>query len=272
MPEYGTYCSLNRMKRALGITDTVDDSELLSKLESVSRWIDDYCHRWFYIVESTRYFTAVSRDVVLIDDLIAIVSLATDPSADRAYTDTWAAADYDLEPYNSYPKEAIHTSPMSDYCFRVGLAKGVKIVGSWGYGDGTSSPWKAAGANVTCTDSGTTLTLSAVGDLSAGQVIMVGTEQMYLTAVTGGASPTAIAVRGVNGTTAAAHNAAAASINTYPKPIEEAAIIQTSRIFRRKDAPFGIIGAADVGSQVVIGQLDPDVKQNIRPYRRIEGA
>lgn len=47
---------------------------------------------------------------------------------------------------------------------------------------------------------------------------------------------------------------------TTPKLIEEACIVQSARLFRRKDAPFGVTGAPEVGQLTVIPRIDPDVK------------
>lgn len=48
--------------------------------------------------------------------------------------------------------------------------------------------------------------------------------------------------------------------SAIPDAIEEACILQTTRIFRRKDAPFGVTGSADMGQVLAIARLDPDVR------------
>jgi hypothetical protein len=53
-----------------------------------------------------------------------------------------------------------------------------------------------------------------------------------------------------------------------PPPVHEACLIQASRIFKRKDTPFGISGSPEMG-QMRIGRLDPDVKEFLDPYRHI---
>jgi len=57
--------------------------------------------------------------------------------------------------------------------------------------------------------------------------------------------------------------------SNIPKPIVEACIIQAVRIFKRKDAPFGVMGSAEMGNIMVIAKLDPDVKLFLDPYKRI---
>lgn len=55
---------------------------------------------------------------------------------------------------------------------------------------------------------------------------------------------------------------------TVPDEIREATIIQSVRIFRRGDAPFGVTGSAEMGQSVVIARLDPDVRAMLAHYRK----
>lgn len=56
---------------------------------------------------------------------------------------------------------------------------------------------------------------------------------------------------------------------TVPDTIKTATLIQASRIFKRKDSPFGIAGSPDMGSeQRLLAKLDPDVAVMCREYRR----
>jgi hypothetical protein len=53
-----------------------------------------------------------------------------------------------------------------------------------------------------------------------------------------------------------------------PPPVREACLIQAYRIFKRKDAPFGISGSPEMG-MMRIGRLDPDVLWLLDPYRNL---
>lgn len=55
--------------------------------------------------------------------------------------------------------------------------------------------------------------------------------------------------------------------NAVPKSVAEACLIQSARLFKRKDAPFGVTGAAEMGQLQVIPRLDPDVRLLLEPYR-----
>lgn len=275
--------------QGIATADTVDDALLLARLETASRWIDDHCRRRFYVVTATRYFTPKDGYRLLVDDLLAVTSLKTDEDADRVYEKTWATTDYDLEPYNGWPKLVIATTPRGQYSFpagghygfqqgiiagRHGVAKSVEITGEWGYGNGFgATPYRASGATVTVGDAtNTTVTVSDQALLAVGQLILVESERMYVTALTDGPPDTATVERGVNGSTAAAHAAAPAYIYQYPKSIRDACMIQAARLHKRKEAPFGVAGVSDMGTAVVIGKLDPDLRTHIEFYVRREAV
>jgi hypothetical protein len=103
-------------------------------------------------------------------------------------------------------------------------------------------------------------------NLSAGQTIKIENELMYLTSVI---VNTLTVVRGVNGTTAAAHAAAAISITAYPQPIVLACLMQVGRLYRRRDSNFATaISNPITGSYDLYKGLDPDVQQALSGYMR----
>ena len=55
-----------------------------------------------------------------------------------------------------------------------------------------------------------------------------------------------------------------------PAPVVRACIIQTMRLYKRKDAPFGVVGStsAEMGQLMVIPKLDPDVKFLLDAYKK----
>lgn len=53
-----------------------------------------------------------------------------------------------------------------------------------------------------------------------------------------------------------------------PAAITQACLIQSVRIFKRKDAPYGVLGSADMGTLQVIPKLDPDVALIVNNYRK----
>lgn len=189
------YCTLANARGRLSITssgDTTDDTKIENIVMAVSRTIDNYTGRHFYVdaADATRYFTAEWDDLLECGDLVSVTTVKTD-DGNRTYSTTWAATDYDLTPFDAddwgQPFTAIEVSPNGRYAFPVGLAKGVQVIGKWG--------WSAV-----------------------------------------------------------------------PTPIEEACLLQTERLFKRKDAIFGVMGASGMGQMIVIPKLDPDVELLLRGY------
>jgi len=134
-----TYASVSSLKARVGITDAVDDTVLGAVLEAVSRGIDNYCGRIFYLTAAAtvRTYTPLHSDTVLIDDCVALTAVVTDADGDRTYEDTWTATDYDLLPENAStdgkPYTEIAVTPDGDYSFPVGIRKGLKLTGTWGW-------------------------------------------------------------------------------------------------------------------------------------------
>lgn len=57
---------------------------------------------------------------------------------------------------------------------------------------------------------------------------------------------------------------------TVPVPVKQACLLQASRFFKRRDAPFGVAGSPDLGSEIrLLAKVDPDVAVVLTPYRRI---
>lgn len=195
------YTTLALLRARLGFasTDTIDDTMLEAIIMAVSRWIDHRTGRRFFSTtnDETRYYTAEFDDVLFCpDDIISITSLYTDGDGDRTYETTWAATDYDTEPVNasldSQPYTRLRITPAGRYSFPVGVGKGVKITGKFGYGA------------------------------------------------------------------------------TAPGLISEACLLQSERVYKRKDAPFGVLGAEGMGQLMVVPKLDPDVDMMLMGFRRLE--
>ena len=58
-----------------------------------------------------------------------------------------------------------------------------------------------------------------------------------------------------------------------PAAIRHATLLQASRLLARRDAPFGVAGSPEAGSEIrLLARLDPDVAVAVAPYRRWWGA
>lgn len=58
-----------------------------------------------------------------------------------------------------------------------------------------------------------------------------------------------------------------------PDTIKSATLIQASRFYKRKDAPFGIAGSPTEGSELrLLARVDPDVQVMVTPYKKYYGG
>jgi len=57
-----------------------------------------------------------------------------------------------------------------------------------------------------------------------------------------------------------------------PPTIKLATLIQASRLFACRHAPFGVAGNPEVGQLRLLERLDPDVAISVRPFARVWGA
>lgn len=134
------YATLNQIKAALRIVDTMDDSLLEMAIESASRLIDGHTGRTFYSGgTASRVFAADDGFVCQIDDLQnSNITLETAENADNTFDTTWAVKDYQLEPLNQKldGQEWVFTRirATGDYLFPVyGGEALVKVTGLWGW-------------------------------------------------------------------------------------------------------------------------------------------
>ena len=78
-------------------------------------------------------------------------------------------------------------------------------------------------------------------------------------------------MRGANGTTASSHSGGTViDIYEYPGPIVEATIIQTARLWKRKDGAFAATtGFPETGQARASARLDPDLMLLLGMYRKL---
>ena len=123
-----------------GATFTTNDSMLENIVEAVSRWIDAYCGRIFYVTSSeTRVYTPTTALLCITDDIATITSVKIDTGS-RAYGTTLAATDYDTLPYNTtatvMPIMGLKITPNGTQRFYPGIDKSIQIVGTFGVPSG----------------------------------------------------------------------------------------------------------------------------------------
>lgn len=100
------YCTLNEVKAALRISDSVDDTLLENAVEAASRRIDGECSRRFYQDGSAtaRTYATANNTLVIVDDISTATGLVvkTDSNGDGTFETTLTSGvDYQIEPANA---------------------------------------------------------------------------------------------------------------------------------------------------------------------------
>lgn len=283
-----SYAGLATLKARLAITGTAEDTQLRLLLEAASKWIDAHCGRHFWTHSATLYYDGETgtrvhvdlysgektayRSELWVDDLLAITTLKLDSDGDATYEDTLVSTDYILWPYPSWPKLRVDLDlRQGDYTYWPRGQKVIEIAGLWGYGDGGSgTPYISTGVVVPTGGWMASATAIGVGTgngvlFTPGETHLIDSEQVYIYSI---ATDTLTVERGVNGTTAASHLAAAIIYRyRYPEAVREACLMTTARLWKRKDTGYATTTLMpDVGVLEVYRGLDPDVKLMLTPF------
>ena len=72
----------------------------------MSDWTDRHCNRRFYPLTPHPASGRVGVGAgLMLPDLVSLHHIKEDTAGDGSFADTWAAADYLLEPYNAAPEQ-----------------------------------------------------------------------------------------------------------------------------------------------------------------------
>lgn len=141
-PLTNTYVELEQFKRTAELTGTsYADNDIQAALLAASRAVDGITDRRFYLdtdATQVRYYTPSSRTLLLVDDLVTLTTLKTDPTGDGTYDTTWTVnTDFKLEPLNAaadgWPYETIRLHPNSTRSWPCGYPGAVQVTGRFGW-------------------------------------------------------------------------------------------------------------------------------------------
>ena len=198
----------------------------------------------------TDEFTSVPiRGVVPLADWLSAV-----PTTVTAYDDSdrgsnavlteGIANDYILEPYPQAPYHTLKLTENTDERLNAGQ-KTLTILGAWGWQSDTELTGVTTDDSDASTETGDHINISSLAGISAGEIILIEAEQVYVTSVTShGGHVGAFGIRGVNGTTAAAHTTSLPiSRYLYPSDVVEACLsIARDRYTSREAGTTASIG------------------------------
>lgn len=243
-----TYASLAEFQDFLrdgGSTDlgqaASNAAAMLGTLEGASRAVDAYCDRSRYGSGfgpriGTNYYNDVGGSVLYLrDDLLTITSVTTYDQVGGSATVLTDDTHFYKRRGNTYGQAPYRELEIHDNSSNSHWGAGTRgnvIVGTWGYSNETltATPTVSGAHN----SSVTSIAVSAATGLSAGQTLLVGSEQIYVTAISG---TTLTVLRGQNGTTAASiSNGAAIAYYRYPREVVTATLLVAQRRWKARDA------------------------------------
>ena len=273
------YVSLETFKGtgAMNVTSTAYDGRLLALIDGVSRQVDRFTNRQFYYFVGTRHFDGPGGGTLWIGDVVSVSTLLEDTNLDGTYETGWAAADYEVYPYDAdptsrwggpYTRLIVNTRSNGSQDEFLKAQKNYRVVGTWGYSKMTLDSGRDGSGTLGSTATSFVLDGVFAGTIDIGHTVLVDDELMFVRGT--GAGGTALTVdRAQNGSTGTAHSTANVHVIVFPEPVTEAAFIQAARLWKRKDAAFGPeMGMTETGQLRVFTGLDPDVKMLLGPYRR----
>lgn len=100
---------------SLDATDTYADADINMAISAASKAIERACQRRFWVdaTDQVRYYERTNRIMVVIDDLVSVTSVKTDPTGQNNYSENWIEdTDYVFGPLNAaangWPYETIN--------------------------------------------------------------------------------------------------------------------------------------------------------------------
>lgn len=250
--------------------DTTGDSVINEIVEGVSRYIDDETARTFYPRVQSRVFDAPrgtrdDRVLWLDDDLLEVISVTNGDDS------TVSSSDYNLFPYNDYPKYQAKFKQSVSTIWEVdssGNTEGVIAVNAfWGmHRDYLNRAWTTGGTidDASFTASKTTVAVQSDEGVNFATDLLIKVDDEIMR-ITGTDADNLTVVRGENGSTAATHDDdSTVYIWNVQHDIRTAAIQITTNFHQRRYGQ-NVSGVATItAAGVVISPRDvPDTARRI---------
>ena len=261
------------------------DPVLVRAIEQVSREFEQEARRQFHSRTATLVFDGVDdagtydgsvsdlfraprvSRLWLSEDLLTVSTVKVDLDRDGVFEVTLVQdTDFYLWPANPQPNTPYRALDLSPYSQQLaswprGIRR-VQIAGTWGYSNETED----TGLTGTLSDtSDTTITASADATdlIYPGDTLVIESEQVYVSAVSG---TTVTVTRAVNGTTAAAHAAKSLLVRRYPRDVEMA--VAERVVGLRWDSQGGYSGMASLAGDMSSGGSNATIRASYARWRR----
>ena len=269
---------------------TSDAGAIRRILEASSRRIDDYCGGgtfgpqtqtryydigWGTLRNSPQYTTAAdtgsltmttsTAGVIPLDGwMVAPTTVTAYGATDRATSETLTEGygnDFFLMPYNFNPKTILKLNEDTAKSLDAGQQT-LSIVGEWGY---TANTISVTTSDAIGSTTATSVSVTSATNLGPAQTILVDSEQLYITAISGNTLTTE---RGVNGTAAATHSGGTSLYRyDYPELVVQACLDLSKIVFRDRDLGTATsIGSGDAAITSAEGEIQ-SILMTLDQYR-----
>ncbi len=269
LPAGRWYTTRAQFKRVIMDTTTVTDKDDLidEVIASASEFIEEYTDRVFIPWTGTKEFDYQTPGKLWLGtDLISATPTITCAGGDR----TIASGDYFLYPLNALdrnkPYEWIEILRTDTYfSYDDTRQSDITVAGKWGYCEITKALTTInEGAEYSSSD--TTLTVTSGTLVEVGLTLLIDTEQLFVENI---ATNNATVIRGVNGTTAAAHANGATVSGVYPPmQIRQATNALAARAFMRGSSQWTDRALQGETSFSYYKAMPAEVKAMLNLFRR----
>jgi hypothetical protein len=273
---YATVADANEYITSGGATKFASESAAvqalkLSILESVSRRIDDVCHRsWFGSGFGPRIGTNLydgdgSNALLLRDDLLTVSAFTVASVTGGTGVSPTVTTDYFLSNVAGYTgppwRQLLLHGQGTPTSFATGY-RTVSVTGTWGYSNVTAASTTTVASGLASSSAAVTFTTSASPTISPGHTLLIESEQVYVSALS---STTATIVRAANGTTAATHaNSSAIATYVYDGRVRDVALRLFMRRWKARDAGAdGTDGGMDIPGQRILEGEDTIIRRGL---------
>lgn len=247
---YATLDDANEAIRTGGATAFASESATvkaykLSILEAVSRRIDNVCHRsrfgsGFGPRVGVNYYDGDGTTTLLLtDDAQSIATLSIASTTGGTPATATLNTDYYLVNPDGYTGPPWRKVVLHGRGTVISFGNALRNVSTpastvWGYSNVTVPSTTTLASGFSASTTAVTFTTSATPLIVPGMTLLVGTEQMYLRALSG---TTATVIRGVNGTTAATQaDGSAIAYYTYDARVHDVCLDLFLRRWKAKQA------------------------------------
>lgn len=276
--------TLDAVKAQVKLTtvDAADDRVVESLIVAASDMITQFCARSFLPHRAERAFDAVGDHVTATtldvdEDLLEVVTLTNGDST------VLSSSQYVLRG-RSFPKWRVEllASAGAAWTYGTDWQEAITLDGIWGYHEDYGQAWVdtlEAVPDGGLTANASTFAVTAADGRDAryrtrfavGQLLRIESEYLRVVAVTINTDPATdplTVLRGVHGTTAAAHDAGTTIASFAPmRNVEQACISLVAWLYRNKATAGDEIRFMD-GTQVITNKAPSNIRQTLDAYAR----